>query len=292
MIIGFIGDVHGLVYHAIALAATWQFQTGRQFDYLIQVGDMGAFPDLSNANSSAKRLYAIDPVHGDFSRMLQADGKRAEALARVRKKLLPPMHFLRGNNEDFDYLTALRTHDLSGFAKVDPFDLFRYVPDGTLLRLGELNVAFLGGIEVKGRLGDSEAINETALARIFALGSSTVDVLVTHDVHYGVNLGYNGGDEGSDLIKSLVERTKPNFHVAGHRHHLTGPWRSGQTTSWTLSAVVPYRRWFPELNGFDMGCLAVLDTEAGTLRPVTEDWMMAFDTQRFTFDSWFDSLGL
>lgn len=44
MLIGFVGDVHGRVFHAIAALATWQVRTGKRFDLLIQVGDLGAYP--------------------------------------------------------------------------------------------------------------------------------------------------------------------------------------------------------------------------------------------------------
>ena len=48
MLIGFVGDLHGRVLHAFALIVTWQKRNGRRFDLLVQVGDMGAFPDMSS----------------------------------------------------------------------------------------------------------------------------------------------------------------------------------------------------------------------------------------------------
>ena len=286
MIIGFIGDVHGLVYHALALAVTWQAKTGKRFDHLIQVGDMAAYPDLDRGDAATKRYVAIDPAQADFSRFLKAKGRRATGLTKVRNELLPPIHFVRGNHEDFDFLKQLPVDESTGAAKVDPFDLIRYVPDGTVLQLGGLSVAFLGGIEVDS--SDDRAIDRAAYGTVMGLGTGKIDVLVTHDAPYGTSLGYRRDNWGSKLINKLIEETQPSFHVAGHVHHVSGPRRTGQTTSWTLSALVASPRWYPELNGFELGCLAVRDTDTGTVRPIADEWMADFDTTSFDFDSWFD----
>ena len=78
MLIGFAGDVHGLVYHAIALVTTWQRKTGKKLDFVIQVGDMGAYPSLDRIDEAGRRHIEIDPAQADFSRLLKADGLRAE----------------------------------------------------------------------------------------------------------------------------------------------------------------------------------------------------------------------
>ena len=285
MIIGFIGDVHGQVFRALALAATWQAETVKRFDNLIQVGDMAAFPDLDRGDAATKRYAALDPSLADFSRLLEAKGRRAGRLTKMRNELLPPTHFVRGNHEDFDFLKQLHFDKSIGSAHVDPFDLIRYVPDGTVLQLAGLSIAFLGGIEIEGR--DDRAIDEAAYDALMGLGTGTIDVLVTHDVPYGQSLGYREDNWGSKLIKGLIEETQPTLHVAGHVHHVSGPRRNGQTTSWTLSGLVASQRWYPEVIGFVLGCLAVLDTYTGTLRPITDEWMADFDTS-FDFDSWFE----
>ena len=101
MLIGFVGDVHGLVYHAIALVTTWQRKSGKKLDFVVQVGDMGAYPELDRVDEAGRRHIALDPAQGDFSRLLQADGLRGERLRAVRDELAAPVHFLRGNHEDF-----------------------------------------------------------------------------------------------------------------------------------------------------------------------------------------------
>ena len=66
MLIGFVGDLHGRVLHALALIVTWQKRNGRRFDLLVQVGDMGAFPDMSSLERTANRHFALDPSQRDL----------------------------------------------------------------------------------------------------------------------------------------------------------------------------------------------------------------------------------
>ena len=44
-------------------------------------------------------------------------------------------------------------------------------------------------------------------------------------------------------------------------------------------------RWYPELDGFEPRRVAVLDTDTGTLRPITYEWMADFDRKSSDFDS-------
>ena len=287
MLIGFVGDVHGLVYHAIALVTTWQRKTAKKLDLVVQVGDFGAYPTLDRIDEAGRRHIELDPAQSDFSRLLQVDGLRAGRLRAVRGEMASAMHFLRGNHEDFQYLSDLPRSKANGTTRVDDFDLFRYVPDGTVLRFGDLRIAFLGGIETEKR--DPRSIDAVSYDLLMDKGPGSFDILVTHDPPYGVGIGYRGQISGSKLITSLIEHTQPAFHFSGHVHHLNGPRSYGRTWSWSLDCLISSVRWHPEENGFRMGCLAVLDTSTWFLQPVTDLWLREFDTRGFDFDSWYES---
>ncbi len=284
MIIGFIGDVHGQVFHATALAATWQVVTGKRFDILIQVGDMGAYPNTPN-DAATERYLALDPSQADFSRLLKADGKLAAHLRQVRECLAGPIYFVRGNHEDFDFLNHLQVDGTAKSAAVDPFDLYRYVPDGTVLEFDGTKVAFLGGVEER---SDARAIDKEAYQSLMDLGPGRIDILVTHEGPYGTSTGYHGDVHGSHMMTRLIESIKPTYHVAGHAHQVSGPTTFGPTTYLGLDGLVASARWEPERNGFKEGCLAVLDTANDTLQPVTDSWLSIFDTKTFDFSSWFE----
>ncbi len=285
MLIGFVGDVHGRVFHALAALATWQAVTGKRFDLLVQVGDMGAYPEPARMDAATLRYLQADPAEADFSRLLRADGQRAEHLRRLREHFAGPIHFIRGNHEDFAWLQQLPVDVTTGTARVDPFDLLRYVPDGTTLRFDDLPIAFLGGEETDA--ADAGAIDPGAYRALMDRGAGTIDVLVTHDAPYGLSVGYHGQTQGSRLITRLVEHVEPRFHVAGH-YHLNGPRAYGRTTFLCLSDLVASPLWHPESRGLQVGCLAVLDTETAALRPVMDPWLSDFDTP-FDFDVWVDA---
>lgn len=287
MLIGFVGDVHGLVYHAIALVATWQRKTAKKLSMVVQVGDMGAYPTLDRMDEPGRRHVAIDPAQADFSRLLQAEGLRSKCLRVVRGELAAPIHFLRGNHEDFQYLSALSLGESGRTARVDDFDLFRYVPDGTVLQTADLRIAFLGGIETEEP--GPRSIDANAYERLMDLGPGGFDILTTHDPPYGIGIGYRGQISGSRLVTDLIEHTQPALHISGHVHHLNGPRSHGRTWSWSLNGLIASVRWHPEENGFSMGCLAILDTDTWFLQPTTDSWLHEFDTRGFNFDSWYES---
>ena len=281
MLIAFVGDVHGRAFHAIAALATLQERVSRPFDLIIQLGDLG-FPDPERGDESAKRYLAVDPAEADLGRLLHAEGDRAEALRGVRTSMAGPMHFVRGNHEDFEWLAGLPLDATSGAARADPFDLLHYVPDGSVLDFDGFRVAFLGGVE---ELPGPPAIAADAYASLMERSPSEIDLLVTHEGPYGSSAGYHGDVHGSRLMSALLERIQPRFHVFGHAHQLAGPEPFGRTTYLGLDALVASPIWHPEARGLKPGCLGLLDTATGELTPVTDGWLADFPTP-FDFDAW------
>lgn len=280
MLIAFLGDVHGRVFHAVAAFAELQERLGRQLDFLVQVGDMGAFPDPARMDEFTKRYLEVDPSEADFARLLQAGGERVAQVGRMRDRLGGAIHFVRGNHEDFDWLDGLPIDGQT--AQADSFDALRYVPDATVLDVGGVRIAWLGGVE---ELPGQPAIDREAYGALMELGPGAIDVLVTHQGPYGTTVGHYGNVQGSKLMTELVDRLQPRYHVAGHAHELCGPKAFGPTTYLGMASIVASARWQPDARGLQPGCLAVLDTETGELRPITDDWLAGFDAP-FDFDAW------
>jgi hypothetical protein len=282
MLIGFVGDVHGHVFEALAAVITWQQRRGQRFDFLVQVGDMGAYPDPRRADEATVAHLAVDPSEADFARLLSPEGGLAAAVRQARAELAVPIHFLRGNHEDFGWLASLPVAPKMSTAPVDAFDALRYVPDATVLTAGETRLAFLGGVEER---NDAASIDREALARLMTLEPGGIDVLVTHQGPYGSSTGFRGDVHGSQLITALIEQLRPRFHVAGHAHQAIGPIDYGETTYLGLDGITASRRWHPEARGLQPGSLAVLDTDTRTLAPETEEWLADFATP-FDFEAW------
>jgi hypothetical protein len=243
---------------------------------------MGAYPHLDRVDPATDTYLALDPTEADFSRLLHADGERAAALRRIRTQFATPLYFIRGNHEDLAWLSQLQIDPTTGTAPVDSFDLVHYVPDGSVRRFGDLRVAFLGGEETTE--SDPGAIDHSAYTTLLKLDPGAVDLLVTHDAPYGLSIGYHGQVQGSEMISVLVEHLQPTFHVAGH-YQLNGPHAYGRTTFLCLSHLVASVRWQPDARGLQPGCLAILDTVAGQLWPVTDPWLSQIETP-FDFDTW------
>lgn len=282
MLIGFVGDVHGHVFHVLAALATWQEQAGKEFDLVVQVGDMGAFPRVESMDHATTVYADLDGAERDFVRLLDGDGDVSGCLRHLRDDFRRPVHFINGNHDDLPWLQSLLG---SGHAwvDIDPLHVLRYVRSGSVVEFGGVHVAFLGweGEPTEGEYTPPD----TGYGRLMSLPSGSCDVLVTHDAPYGVSRGRDGRVQGSARISTLVEALQPRVHVFGHLHHQNGPHTSGRTASLGLSSLVSSARWQPDARGLKPGCIAVLDADTWQLVPITDAWLTSFPTP-FRFQEW------
>ena len=282
MKIALIGDVHGRVYHALAAVLTLQAGLQSKLDLVIQVGDLGAFPDPDRLDEATRRYAERDQSELHFSHLLGAKGALARQLSAARARLTGPIYFIRGNHEDMAWLAGLRNESRSESTPVDPFDLIHYVPDGTVLEIDGFRVGFLGGVEYGAE--PHTKIEQDALDAISSAGR--LDLLVTHDGPYGIGTGHYGGTQGSRVLTDLIERIRPRHWAGGHYHHMIGPNRYGATTYHCLASLFPGRQ---DAEPLLDGCLALLDTESDSFEFVTEDWLRDFG-EDFDFEQHFESL--
>lgn len=274
MHIAFLGDVHGCVRHALGAAVMARVRGGIRLDAVIQVGDLGAFPSFERFDDSSRRFAQDHPAQGDFLRLLDprprfADGVRA-ALEHV-----PPILFVSGNHEDHAWLARLHDSAAADVVPVDPLGACRHVACGTVLDVAGQRVAFLGLIEVPGKMD----LDDPAYARLMATPPGDVDILVTHDGPYGLSRDRRGTTQGSPKLTRLIEHLRPRLHVGGHYHHPNGPRRYGPTTSYTLAQLVAPKttRRSPEPNNprqhVTSGSVGLLDTETGAFTFVDDPWL-------------------
>lgn len=286
MRIAFLGDLHGHVLEALALVLRWQRLHG-QLDLVVQVGDFGV-------PSPEGGIYEqLDPGQLDLMRVLHAEGALADALRWACTQLGAPILFIRGNHENEDWLDAIAS------GPVDPFDLFHYVQDGTVLCIDGVTLAFCGGSNDEGYADPRpewpvgrHGVRAEPVERLLR-SDTRVDVLVTHDTHYGVGRGYHGDVQGSRRVALLRDALKPRWHVSGHLHHVIGPVQLG-TTRWVqLNLLFVGSRWTPAEPGIAPGAMGVLDTATWTFALVDEPWLAdigGFGTQ-FDFVATMSKLG-
>ncbi|WP_044640920.1 metallophosphoesterase family protein [Risungbinella massiliensis] len=284
MKIGLIGDIHGRVLHTLAMITTWQIHHQEALDLIIQVGDFGVYPEPDESLYNNK-FYMQDPSQFDFSHFIHAQGALLQNLHYIKGRLSNPIHFIRGNHEDFDWLEKLSSHNNDNVISIDSLDIFRYVKDGTVLKIGSTKVGFLGGIETSHQGKDSIDIEK--YMELLALPVGEIDILITHDAPYGIGSNYHGEVQGSKKISALIKKIQPTYLIAGHYHHVNGPRMYGDTTYLGLNVIIDLRK--DHLGRVQVGSLAILDTEKNELRIVDETWLARFD-KNFDFNQFCERL--
>src|SRR3954453_22416785 len=99
------GDLHGRILPAFRLAAAWEREHGTRLDGLLQVGDLGYFPDPTRLDRATARHAADDPLELGAS-LVAEPNTEADAAFQGEDGPPPPLWFTAGNHEDFDALAG------------------------------------------------------------------------------------------------------------------------------------------------------------------------------------------
>lgn len=271
------GDVHGHLRLMFALCRRWQEATGRRFDAILQCGDMGWFPDANRIDRATRKYAKEDPDELAVSQYfattaLQRDPRVDETLAgdpAALSTVTATVYWVHGNHEDFEALRhAVGDRDI---ATVDRYGRLAWCRSGTAHGIAGVRVGFVGGgPEVDGASDPWQVVQP---ADVNALENAELDLLVTHSAPRGV--GGDSSRHGSALLRRLVERAQPRWHVFGHHRDSIPAATVGSTQC----------RWLND-TGFERngwlrpGCMAVFDGERVVV--VDEPWLKA--VTRWTWD--------
>ncbi len=215
------GDLHGRVLPAFRLASYWSRTFGTPLAGILQVGDLGYFPDLTNLDKATVRHAADDPLELGVQDVI-----RPTDLADTifEEPTCPPgLWFTAGNHEDFDDLARLSSaHTKFDTFPVDHYYMVNAIQNGRVTELaGGLRVAAIWGVDGaetsrRTNLPDRGYISEKA---IDALLRQSFDVLLCHDAPYSAKrVGF-----GSKLLAMLIELSRPAFCFFGHYKGEGGP---------------------------------------------------------------------
>lgn len=210
------GDLHGRILPAFRLAAVWAREHETPLAGLLQVGDLGYFPDLTRLDKATKRHAEADP-----SELGAQDVIARNALADdifEDPDCPPALWFTAGNHEDHDALAELaNANPGQPDFPVDVYDRVRCVKDGKVVPLdGGPRVGALWGVDADGpnirrNLARRAYISAKSADRLLA---EPFDVLLTHDSPADVKrVGY-----GSELISAVIGLARPRFAFFGHYH--------------------------------------------------------------------------
>lgn len=270
------GDLHGRILPAFHLAAAWEREHGLRLDGLLQVGDLGYFPDPARLDKATARHAADDPLELGTCLVVQPN-READEILRGGDGPPPPLWFTAGNHEDFDALAGLERgggRRPSSFA-VDAYLLVRCIRDGRAETLpGPLRVGAVWGIGDKApntrrRTPERGRIRDRSLT---ALAGTAFDVLLSHDGPRDAVLA----GSGSEGLGALIGLARPAFAFFGHYGSRYG--RVGATSGGTQVY---------HLAGFEMwrggscaeaGSVGLLtwDGGSGTFEYLDEGWLRGF----------------
>jgi hypothetical protein len=210
------GDLHGRILPAFRFAQYWAKRNDRAVTALLQVGDVGYFPDPTWMDKASLRHAKDDPLElGAQDVAVRTDV--ADRVFRDDPHQPAGLWFTAGNHEDFEELERLARASgahRQDFA-VDAYGRVRGIKDGEVYGFESgLTAAAVWGIDRDGpnsrrRAPERAYIDERAVDR---LTPREFDVLLTHDAPQDAKrVGY-----GSGLLAALIELARPRFAFFGH----------------------------------------------------------------------------
>lgn len=197
----------------------------------------------------------VADIHGNFSALERVLGRHPEvpfwlcvgdvgSTSGAYPTPVAPLYWIKGNNEAFDRVEAFR----SGAERVENL---HYIPNGTLVQLGQIVVAGVGGTfaptwfdtpaaELPHRRPKDDKRRHFVREEIEAckrLGH--VDVLLTHEAPkpFWIDLPSSTApskkwrrDVGKVAITELADALQPRLHCFGHHHVPASMTRNGVPT--------------------------------------------------------------
>jgi hypothetical protein len=274
------GDLHGRVLPAFRLAQVWGREYQTTVAGILQVGDLGYFPDTSRLDKATRRHAERDSM--ELGVQLVTQPSQQADLLFATPDLPEALCFTLGNHEDFEALELLEHGGgpRASLFVVDHYGKVRCIRDGHIAELpGGLRVGALWGIDdqspnarrgtpPRGRIRPRSAT---------ALACSAFDVLLAHESPRDAIFA----DSGSDAISSIIRQARPAFaffgHYKGAGHRVAGDF--GPSEIYHLAGM--------ELRGpggsAEDGCVGVLCWSGGTgaFAYVESDWLRTFTRQNW-----------
>jgi hypothetical protein len=211
------GDLHGRILPAFRLALAWQREHGERLNGLLQVGDLGWFPDSTRLDKATKRHAQRDSLELG-AQDVAVPSRLADAIF-ADAEIPPALWFTAGNHEDHEAL-KMWEHGVGASSDDFPIDAYmriRCLRDGHVTLLpGELRVGALWGIDDRAPNArrKSPRLGRVVERSATHLSYERFDVLLTHESPRDAIFK----DAGSELISTVIDLAQPGFAFFGHYH--------------------------------------------------------------------------
>jgi hypothetical protein len=266
------GDLHGRVLAAFALAKRYQTDFQVELSGLLQVGDLGYFPDLTRLDSATRRHAARDPLELGVSELTASNRVANRFFAKLDAPLR--LYFTAGNHEDHELLESHRRSRDPAWP-VDDFHRVWCVDDGRVVNLNSgLKVGALWGID-----GDAPKARRIRSPRVQIdltaanrLCGETFDVLLMHESPRDA-IWF---DSGSEEISQIIQAAQPQVAFFGHYHEpgRLAECNFGRTQVFWMSGLEFHGRG----HSAEPQSVGLLEYTAGacSFRYLSEEWLRDF----------------
>ncbi|MCQ4141154.1 metallophosphoesterase [Chryseobacterium sp. EO14] len=260
MKIALFSDIHGKILLPFKLVDLYQKETGSKIDFILQCGDLGAYPIIENLDKATIKHAQYDRdelgFHDDFT-------KENPEIQSFLNELNINMICVRGNHEDHDFLDRLEKENPD--ESIFPIDIYErvFVCKSSLEQTLETEDEVLHFVGI-GRIGDRKGRSEKRFIqdyerkeiRKLLKAKNTFDVLITHDKDDS-QTGY-----GMTEIREVLDNVIFQYHFYGH----TGePFREETDVNGITQSIKVRELEFNENGMLEKGCMIILTKENGEL---------------------------
>lgn len=280
MRLALFSDIHGKILLPFKLADHYQNVSGKRIDFILQCGDLGAYPNLEQLDKATIKHAQYDRdelgFHDDFCTVNPAIQSFLEALNI-------PMICVRGNHEDHAFLDELeQKYPQEGRFPIDVYEKVWMCKTGWIqtLSAGDETLTFTG----IGRIGDRKQRSEARFIqeyerkelRKLTKSKAHFDILISHDKEDNTP-GY-----GMPEIRELFDQVLFEYHFYGH----TGEPFKEEIASNGITRSVKIRELEFEPNGIlPAGCMLILEKKENGLQleVVEQKWTNSFTKHHWKF---------
>ena len=215
MRIAIFSDIHGKILLPFKLVDLYQKETGNKIDFILQCGDMGAYPFMENLDKATIKHAQYDRdelgFHDDFT-------KENPDIKAFLDELNIKMICVRGNHEDHDFLDNLEKENSD--KNIFPIDVYErvFVCKSGFEQTLETKDEVLNFVGI-GRIGDRKGRSEKRFIqdyerkeiRKLLKTKDTFDILISHDKDDSSQRGY-----GMAEIREVLDNVIFHYHFYGH----------------------------------------------------------------------------
>lgn len=257
MRVALFSDIHGKILLPFKLVDLYQKETGNKIDFILQCGDIGAYPNLDNLDKATIKHAQYDRDElGFFDDFTKVDPEIKSFLDHLNINMI----CVRGNHEDHDFLDHLEKENLQD--SLFPIDIYKKVfvcKSGLKQELIiENEVLTFVGI---GRIGDRKGRTEkrfiqdyerTEIKKLLKT-KDIFDILITHDKDDSGQRGY-----GMSEIREVLDHVIFHYHFYGH----TGePFKQETDFNGITQSVKIKELEFNESGILEKGCMIIVIKE-------------------------------